>query len=310
MITNVPTSEALHASALRAFFETWSLVLRIATEFDEVYRPDDGDWTEERTQYLSGCQRDLQTALSSMQLASELALKARIAEVSPYLLLIGGRPTLSSKPSNIDFADFRTLDAQDLPAAVNCYTAPPLTDQFLQDYKEIRSLRNKVVHLGSVDRHFNPDDLLARMARQFAELWPQRRWLVERLKHANGVRHAFFHDGKYSSAEGEVFSELDQTFSRFGKTLFKQLIGFEKSARRYLCAACLSNSEARNVGLDLNTCRAAVLTPEGGKVKCAMCQGEFDITRVKCTDADCKGDVCYDAPDDAPICLSCGNYHE
>ena len=67
MITNVPTSEALQVSALRAFFETWSLVLRIVTEFDNVYSPNDGDWTEERAQYLSGCQRDLQTALSGIQ---------------------------------------------------------------------------------------------------------------------------------------------------------------------------------------------------------------------------------------------------
>ncbi len=244
-----------------------------------------------------------------MQQASELALKARVAEISPYLL-IGGAPKLSSKPNDIDFADFRSLDAHDLPAAVNSFSRETLSDLFLQDYKEMRGLRNKVVHLGSVDRHFNPDDLLARMARQFTELWPGRRWLVERLSHAKRGRYAFFHDGKYSSAEGEVFAELEDTFSHFGKAQFKQLIGFEKGARRYLCPTCLYNSEARNAGLDLTTCRTAFLSPDRANVTCAMCEGEFKITRTECADTDCKGDVSHEAPDDAPFCLTCGHYSE
>lgn len=310
MIVNVPAATGLETAALRAFFSAWSLVLKIATEFDEVYSPDDGDWTDEKTAYLEGCQSDLQAALTGMQQASELALKARIAEVSPYLLLIGGAPKLTSNPRDIDFAEFRTLDAHDLPAAVNNFCSKTLSNLFLQDYKELRGLRNKVVHLGSVDQHFNPDDLLRRMIRQFAELWPARRWLVERLSHANRGRYAFFHDGKYSSAEGEVFAELEDTFSFFGKALFKQLVGFDKSARRYLCPACLCNSEARNAGLDLTTCATAFLSPDRVEVICAMCEGSFTVARAKCSGSDCKGDVVHEAPDDAAYCLTCGEYRE
>lgn len=310
MIVNVPTAEILDTAALRAFFSTWSLILRIATEFDEVYPPEDGDWTDEKTAYLEGCQSDLQAALSGMQQANELALKARIAEVSPYLLLIGGAPKLSLLPNDVDFTDFRTLDAQDLPAAVNSFTYKVLSDRFLQDYREVRGLRNKVVHLGSVDKQFNPDDLLNRLVRQFAELWPNRLWLVERLNHAKRGRYAFFHDGKYSSAEGEVFAELEDTYARFGKGQFLQLIGFKKGAHRYLCPTCLYNSEARNAGLDLTTCRTAFLAPDRGSVTCAMCKGEFNVIRAKCSDIDCKGDVSHEAADDVPFCLSCGCYSE
>lgn len=180
MIVNVPTAQTLHTAALRAFFDTWSLSLRIATEFDEVYPPSD-DWTKEKTEYLEGCQSDLQTALIGIQLSNELALKARIADVSPYLLLFSNDRKLSRTPRDIDFADLRTIDAQDLPNAVNSFCNHVLADGFIQDFDEVRGLRNKIIHLGSVDKHFNPDDLLASMARQFAELWPDRRWLVERL---------------------------------------------------------------------------------------------------------------------------------
>ena len=148
------------------------------------------------------------------------------------------------------------------------------------------------------------------MVQQFAELWPERRWLVERLKRAKSGRYAFFHDGKYSSAEGEVFAELEATFSRFGKTPFKQLIGFEKSSRRYLCPICLYNSEMRNAGFDFSTCHAAFLLPNHTTIQCSMCAAEFEITRSRCAEAECKSDVTYEPDDDAPMCLTCGNYFE
>src|SRR6185369_17126617 len=112
MIVNVPTADTLHLAALGAFFDTWSLILNIATAFDEVYPPGD-DWTKEKTEYLEACQYDLQSALISMQLSNELALKARIAEVSPYLLLFSNDRKLSRKAGDIDFADLRTIDARD-----------------------------------------------------------------------------------------------------------------------------------------------------------------------------------------------------
>jgi hypothetical protein len=309
MIVNVPTAESLHIAARRAFFDTWSLILNVATVFDEVYPPGD-DWTKEKTEYLEACQSELQSALISMQLSNELALKARIAEVSPYLLLFSNDRKLSRKPGDIDFGDLRTIEANDLPNAVNCFCTATLSDAFIQDYDEVRSLRNKIVHLGSVDRHFNPDDLLARMVRQFAELWPDRLWLVERLKCATQGRYAFFHDGKYASAEGEVYAELEETFARIGKGQFKQLIGFEKSARRYVCPLCISNSEVRKAGLDPSTCRTAFLLSDRTTVRCSMCANNFKIARTKCTHSKCKGDVTYHANDDAPMCLTCGDYLE
>ena len=49
---------------------------------------------------------------------NELALKAKICAVSPYLLLLRSEPKFSAKVRDIDFSEFRTLDAVDLPPVI------------------------------------------------------------------------------------------------------------------------------------------------------------------------------------------------
>jgi len=300
MITNVPTSEDLNKVALRLYFTAWTSLIGIAADFDMVY-PEDGEWSEEKTEYLNSCQSDLQSCCTLMQQSNELALKARIAEVSPFLLLFRNDRKLSAKPEDIDFSDLRTLDAYDLPRAVNSFCERPLSEAFVTDYEAVRSLRNKIIHLGSVDQHFDPDALLKLMTRQFIELWPGRGWLAERLKYARGSRLAFFDDGKWSSAEGDVLAELSQTLERFTKSEFKKLIGFEKTRRRYLCPACVYNSHIRNTTIDLSECKSAFLISNAGVVKCVMCEQEHQITRETCGIEGCKGDVISNC-----MCLTCG----
>jgi hypothetical protein len=300
MITNVPTSEDLNKAALRLYFTAWTSLIRIAADFDVVY-PEENEWSQEKSEYLSRCQSDMQSCCTLMQQSNELALKARIAEVSPFLLLFRNDRKLSLKPEDIDFSDLRTLDAYDLPRAVNSFCQRPLNEAFIADYEVVRGLRNKIIHLGSVDRHFDPDALLKLMTRQFIELWPGRGWLAERLKYARSSRFAFFHDGKWGSAEGEVLSELADTLARFTKSEFKKLIGFEKGDRRYLCPACVYNSHLRNAGIDLSECKSAFLISDAGIVKCVMCEQDYQVTREICGIDGCKGDVISNF-----MCLICG----
>ena len=44
---------------------------------------------------------------------------------------------------------------------------------------------------------------------------PGRGWLAERYKFAQSSRYAAFHDGKYSSAEGDVYHQLNDTIEHF-----------------------------------------------------------------------------------------------
>ena len=275
--------------------------MEIAADFELEYPEDGGEWSQEKTEYLDCCQSDLQSCCTLMQQSNELALKARIAEVSPFLLLFRNDRKLSAKPEDIDFADLRTLDAHDLPRAVNSFCPRPLNETFITDYEWVRSLRNKIIHLGSVDKQFEPDALLKLMIRQFIELWPGKGWLAERLAYERSSRAAFFDDGKWRSAEGNVLSELEETLARFTKSEFKKLIGFEKSERRYLCPSCVYKSHIRNVGIDLSECRSAFLIVDAGVVRCAICEQEHQVTREICGIKECKGDMIADC-----MCLTCG----
>jgi len=308
MIENVPTSDDLNRAALRLYFTAWTSLITIATDFDQVY-PDDEDWTEEKAEYLRGCQSDMQSYCTLIQQSNELALKARVAEVSPYLLLFRNDRKLSIKPEKLDFSDLRTLEATDLPGAVNSFCTSPLSDEFITDYNDVRKLRNKIVHLGSVDREFDPNVLLKIMVRQFIELWPGRGWLAERYKFAQSSRYAAFHDGKYSSAEGDVYHQLNDTIEHFTKSEFKRLFGADKSARRYLCPTCYHSSEAANAGMDTSECLTAFLVPDKNNVRCAMCENTFPVLREKCGSGDCKGNVLADGAEDIKgMCLTCSVY--
>ena len=309
MITNVPSTEDLDKAALRSYFAAWTALVDMATDFDNYFYGDGVDWSKEKAEYIEGCQSDLQSCRTLMQQSNELALKARIAKVSPFLLLFRNDRKLSLVQEDIDFADLRTLDAYDLSRAVNSFCPSPLSNKFIADYELVRGLRNKIIHLGSVDRHFEPDDLLKLMTRQFIELWPDRRWLVERYNYAKRSRFAFFHDGKHSSAEGEVLAELDDTLARFTKSEFKKLIGFDKSAPRYLCPECIYSSEVRRAEIDLTECGTAFLLPGESAVQCAMCEGSYRVRREKCGIEDCLGNVISDTKDSFEgMCLTCGEY--
>jgi hypothetical protein len=70
-------------------------------------------------------------------------------------LLISGEPRswpAPDKAGNVDFSDFRTLDATDLCRVVNTVGDIKLPDSVIQLYNSLRVSRNKIAHLdtGSV----------------------------------------------------------------------------------------------------------------------------------------------------------------
>lgn len=307
MIVNVPTSEALNHSALRLYFSAWATLIDIRYDFDESFSGDH-DWTREREEYIAACQPDLQAACSTIQQYNELALKARICEVSPYLLLIRNDQKFSLAPKKIDFADLRTLDAVELPAAVNSFTANPLSAQYVQAYNEVRSLRNKITHLGALDRVFQPDDLLRLMVGQYIELWPERAWLNDRLRYASETRSSFFHDGKYSTAEMVVMHELSDNFGFFTSAEFKALFGRSKQTRRYRCHACVYEASTRFSSEDKGNWKTAYVTDDKKRITCVMCLRQFPIVKKACHVPECKG--AYISADEEHIdtCHSCGGH--
>ena len=134
-------------------------------------------------------------------------MKARIVAVSPYLLLLNQDVKFSAAGEAIEFASLRTLDAVDLPKAVNTLTPAPVSDIYMQRYGALRVQRNQYTHLGDTSIVLDPVSVCAGMIDQYQELWTGRPWLSDRVAYTHG-REGFF-DGKHWSPRQEIMFGLD-----------------------------------------------------------------------------------------------------
>ncbi|NVO12906.1 MAG: hypothetical protein HXX10_02610 [Rhodoplanes sp.] len=313
MIVNVPTPQTLNDVALRLYFSAWSSLIYVRVHFDEAFppgedsRPEKGGWAEEWSEYIEGCQPELQAVCSVIQQSNELALKARICAVSPYLLLLNSTPKLSTVPGDIDFSELRTIDASDLPASVNSLCKETLSDEYIRSYNEIRSLRNKIAHLGHAGSKFEPETLLELLVDQYIELWSERAWLTDRVNFASRTGLAFFQDGKYTSAAAEVMCELPLIFTAIKKSAFKKLFGIEKTTRRYLCHACVTDASVRYHEVDPVRSRTAYLKDKF-TLHCLMCGVDYSVVREACRSDGCTGNVISRSGyAECDVCHTCGS---
>lgn len=314
MIVNAPTSTELNDVALRLYFSAWSSLIGIWSDFARSYEGfgpgNEPLWEAEWRDYLATAQAEMQSIFSLVQHSNELALKAMVCEVSPYLLLIGNDLKLSVNPAlDLQFSDFRTIDAVDLPAAVNNFCLRKLSPQFVQTYNDVRAFRNKFVHLGHSDRRFDPFELLHSLIALYAELWPQKRWLEDRVGFASQERRAFFEDGKHFSILSEIMYEQEYNLEIFTKSEFKIAFGEEKSKRRYFCFDCLDGATTDWSSFG-DAAKTAFIPPDNrNTLGCAMCSEIFKVMRVPCTHDGCKGDVLGDNADDNDgRCHTCGEH--
>jgi hypothetical protein len=194
--------------------------------------------TDERRDYLELCLPELQSIVTVIQQSNELRLKAMICEISPLLLLL--------------------------------LCKEPLTDKFIQSYNAVRSLRNKISHLGKVDNAFNPHDLLRTLASNTQNWWKGRLWL-DFLECASQTRISFFYDGRYSSAEEAVMGQLSFTVQALTNSEFQQLFGHSKRTRRYLCHSCIYKAETKFSAPELDACKTGFLEKDGLGLSCVMC---------------------------------------
>ncbi len=314
MIINPPSAESLNEVALRLYFSAWSSLIGIIHDFDLHFDvagsadDDDDTWSEERKEYLEACQPELQSICTIVQQSNELALKARICEVSPFLLLLKSEPKFSTTGSDIEFSDLRTLDAVDLPGAVNTLSARTLSDEFVQTYNLFRSLRNKVAHLGSADAVFTPEDLLKKMLFQYQQLWPERMWLKEWVQAESNTRLSYFHDYSNSSPYADVFAQWPLALKFIGKSDFKRLFGVAKSQRRYLCLSCIRLGTTDWNDIRSDPVHTAFLVKGADRTSCFMCGEEVAVERSLCHQDHCKGNVICTDPEgeNDRICLTCG----
>lgn len=305
MITNVPTAQDLNKSALTAFFAAWHPLIQLFDDFNQSFGLEDPNFSDELEEYYEHCQAELETIYALAAQASELALKARICEVSPFLLLLGQGASFGETDLDIDFSELRTIDAVDLPNAVNAICASKVSDQFKQRFTDVRRLRNKIAHLGGAGKDSSPRDVMRLLVEQYAELWPDARFLNNWINYIGSRRYSFFHDGKWSSAEME-FADIQETcFSLLSKGEFKKLIGFPKGQRRYICHECIYTGGLDGHDMGNGDLSTAFLINDS-TLQCQLCAETSEVVRKNCEEDDCKGNVISIGDPYPERCHTCG----
>lgn len=251
MIVNPPDADNLNEIALRLYFTAWQKLVTIKRDYAES-TDDYSSEREDYCDYIRHSQGELQTILVIFAQAIELSLKAKICSVSPYLLLLKSNIKFKSDPKDFEFSDLATLEASELPNAVNSLCETRLSQEFVQRYHQIRLIRNKISHLGSADVELKVDKLLSIMVSQYIELWPKRNWLEDRLNFVSAMRLAFFHDYKYSSPMSDLMFELPYNLEIFSDEQFVALFGYNKAEERFLCYPCYDEANTRILDFNVN----------------------------------------------------------
>jgi hypothetical protein len=140
----------------------------------------------------------LNNAFSLLQQSLEIALKARIAEVSPFLLIAGDPrswPKAKDRSNIIDFSTFRTIDAVQLCGAANAVSAAPLSNEYIEFYDRVRQSRNKIAHLNASAIVVEVNSLLVDILTAQKHLFPDVRWTTFRYEYLRSTGQ--YDDSKY-----------------------------------------------------------------------------------------------------------------
>lgn len=256
---------------------------------------------EIREEYWKAAQRLLASGAALAQQGIELLLKSRIVASSPFLL-IAGDPR--AWPSGCDktptpFADFRTIDAQDLMRVHDTVHPKPLSDEFKRNFEKSRRLRNTIFH--TVDRRakVKVEDILRTIFIASEVLIGPQQWLKRRRQFIEETPESVPNGGEFSQAL--LVRELVQIIELFGKAEVERFVGLRQRGRRYLCYWC--EHECRTI-FNEHTAFCAQLSPNeptSTNLHCFACGADRKVVRTPCTTKACKSNVIDD--EDAVCCV-------
>ena len=239
---------------------------------------------------------------------AEFLLKAQITRVSPFLLISGDLSKWPAHRNSISksFADFRTVDAQDLPRLHDGVCPSPMPDVFRDRFEELRKLRNTVMHSVDTSRPFTVHDGVVAVLEISDALFGATSWHKRRKAYV---------DGQVNHWDPFGYSDFNPAYPFAKETLHVvdeilepaqviQFYGFDPKQRRYICRGCEETHADDRI-------RSCLLTPKGAAtttIVCFCCFESFKVVRRDCTVGKCKGNVLD--PDDYGYCLTCGEYPE
>jgi len=297
MITNLPSSNDFENVAKQCLTQAFNIVYGIDKELvyvDEV--PSEDVW-----EYHLG---DLSTSLILVYQAIESLMKAQICQESTLLLIDLKRTDWPTMPDQADkdFNELFTIGGEALQKTYGAAISPAKADKDLMKFvDDIRLTRNKIIH-GVSREYLDPEYLIEITLNTYTYfLGKDSWWLTMRELHINNPLFGIFNN---NYEEANLIEKLDYVEEVVDQAELRKHFSLDLKSRRYYCPWCQS-SLAEEDG-DLET-QWALLIPQKKKgateIKCINCQRTHPVTRQKCNQADCKGDVMAEEE----ICLTCNS---
>lgn len=269
MITEIPTPEELKKASRELLRLAWYIVEESIQWYDESdviherYVPEyeivlqDGriekfvgpvtDHTPaEREaaarQYWQREQPKLSNALILIQQAIELGLKARIAEVSPFLLIVRDAREFphESGTADIPFSTFRTIDAADLLRVHSAVVSQRLAPSMSTFWETLRRQRNVVMHIGWTKAPpISAHELRSHILFANHMLHPARPWTQVLLEKPEEPDLSYPHDEDAASMSfGMTLESIGELMEALPPSMVRQYFGFDRKSRGYDCPEC------------------------------------------------------------------------
>jgi len=307
MITDIPTPEDFERSGKHFLHTGWEKANELLDSVDSFANKSE-ESPSDITGYWAAVQSQLSMSLALVQQGIEQLLKARVADVSPFLLIVANPRDWpqGSQKGDIAFADFRTIDAQDLIRVHDTVVPSKLSERFKQRFDHMRRLRNSIFH--TIDKRITvaASQILEATLEGCATLLPGQSWPAIRREHLAAEPVFALVPDEDNAVTYLMNRELETVVKSLSPAFVKEYLAFDTKQRRYLCYPC--TVERPKWGDD--DTRLALLQPNTAKssaLYCIACDRAFEVRRVACTNPDCKGNV---IETEGNTCCSCGEVQD
>lgn len=296
MIVDIPSHDDFLRTGLGLLDIAWDTVAGLIMDLVSSQYMGPAD-PELAAAFWEASRQRLSVSLATAQQAVEFILKARIAEVSPFLL-IGSLPRdwpRKCDQRDTQFADFRTIDAQDLLRVHDAVVPTRLGPDFLAKYEELRKTRNSIMH--TVDSRISPHaaDVVCDILAIYRLLFPEGNWFALRREYLERSPLAELYSGDF--VDEQLVLEFERVDAVLGTGLLSAALGMSDSLR-FVCPEC-----ARAVDGETRDPRCAFETEDGTSIECILCGNVCSVSPGNCQEC---GTGLVSA--DREFCVICGNF--
>lgn len=255
-------------------------------------------------EFWIAAQIPLSNAFVLVQQGIEFLLKARIVQVSPYLLLANNSREWPANchEKDIPFSSFRTVDAQDLRKIHDTVCSQRLSHLFSKRIEELRRTRNVLMHSVGRNMRLIPTDIWKWILEVSSNLIGEHVWFSIRRQYLEQKPSSVAYSA--AGAAGLLAWEALKLLNILSPKEKRQHLGVYPKRRWYGCINC-SGAYRETINPDspkVKTCQLTTREPKGTTIFCFVCGDQFTVVRRKCPDDSCPGDVVD--PIDG-LCLTC-----